>query len=101
MNNRYDCNIILDLLPLSIEHMVSEETQQVIRAHMEECEDCRQIYEEMTKEIDIMAETGKYKRKRTRKHRYKKKNTVRMMIGGYLLLLLLIMAFCLIDICFF
>ena len=99
MNNRYDCNIILDLLPLSIEHMVSEETQQVIRAHMEECEDCRQIYEEMTKEIDIMAETGKYKR--TRKHRYKKKNTVRMMIGGYLLLLLLIMAFCLIDICFF
>ena len=49
MNKQYDCNIILDLLPLSIENMVSEETQQVIQQHLLECESCRQAYEDMAK----------------------------------------------------
>ena len=30
MNRQYHCNIILDLLPLSMEHLVSEETDKVI-----------------------------------------------------------------------
>ena len=99
MNNRYDCTIILDLLPLLVEKMVREETEQVIRQHMEECEECRQIYEEMTREIDIIPESGK--RKKKRKHNYRKKSKVRILISGYLLLLLLIMVFCLVDITFF
>ena len=38
MNKQYDCNIILDLLPLSIENMVTEETQEVIDKHLLTCE---------------------------------------------------------------
>ena len=53
MNKQYDCNIILDLLPLSIENMVTEETQKVIDQHLLTCESCRQIYEDMTRELDI------------------------------------------------
>ncbi len=99
MKKQYDCNIILDLLPLSIENMVSEETQQVIQQHLLECESCRQAYEDMTRELDITA--NKKKKKKNRRHKYRKKNLVRIWILGYLLVLALIMAFCIIDMCLF
>lgn len=101
MNHKYDCNIILDLLPLRAEQMVSKETEGVISCHLEECEACRQAYEEMTKELDITAESSKRKGKRKKKHSYRQRSKAAMFIGGYLLLLLLILAFCLIDLTFF
>ena len=99
MNKQYDCNIILDLLPLSIENMVSEETQQVIQQHLLECESCRQAYENMTKELEVSA--IKKSKKKNRRHKYRKKSLVRMWILGYLLVLALIVAFCIIDMCLF
>ena len=68
MNKQYDCNIILDLLPLSIENMVTEETQEVIDQHLLTCESCRQIYEDMTRELDITS--TKKKRKKKKKHKF-------------------------------
>lgn len=99
MNKQYDCNIILDLFPLSIENMVSEETQQVIQQHLLECESCRRAYEDMTRELDITA--NKKIKKKNMRHKYRKKNLVRIWILGYLLVLALIMAFCVIDMSFF
>ena len=99
MNKQYDCNIILDLLPLSIENIVIEETQQVIQQHLLECESCRQAYEDMAKELDVSA--AKKSKKKNRRHKYRKKSLVRMWILGYLLVLALIMAFCVIDMSFF
>ena len=66
MNKQYDCKIILDLLPLSIENIVTEETQKVIDRHLLNCESCRQIYEDMTRELDITS--TKKKRKKKKKH---------------------------------
>ena len=65
MKKQYDCNIILDLLPLSIENMVSEETKQVIQQHLLECESCRQAYEDMTRELDITANKKRKKKEKT------------------------------------
>lgn len=97
MNKQYDCNIILDLLPLSIENMVTEETQKVIDQHLLTCESCRQIYGDMTRELDITS----VKKKRKKKHKYKRKSLIKKCILGYLLLLVLMVAFCIIDVCFF
>ena len=99
MNKQYDCNIILDLLPLSIENMVTEETQKVIDQHLLTCESCRQIYEDMTRELDITS--TKKKRKKKKRHKYKRKSLIKKCILGYLLLLVLMVAFCIIDVCFF
>ena len=99
MNKQYDCNIILDLLPLSIENMVTEETQEVIDQHLLTCESCRQIFEDMTRELDITS--VKKNRKKKKRHKYKRKSLIKKCILGYLLFLALIMAFCVIDICFF
>ena len=56
MNKKYDCGIILDLLPLFLDGMVSPETEAVIKEHLQECEECQKVYEEMNLEIDIYAE---------------------------------------------
>lgn len=61
MDRQYHCNIILDLLPLSMEHLVSEETDKVIEQHLLTCESCRQIYEDMQRGIDGMS-CGELKR---------------------------------------
>ena len=99
MNKQYDCNIILDLLPLSIENMVTEETQEVIDQHLLTCESCRQIYEDMTRELDITF--VKKNRKKKKRRKYKRKSLIKKCILGYLLFLALIVAFCIIDVCFF
>ena len=99
MNKQYECGIILDLLPLSIEGMVSKETEQVIQQHLSECEGCRKVYEEMSLELDISVESKKNKRKK--RHKYRKKSRVRLLLYAYLLILLSVVAFCLIDMSFF
>ncbi len=44
------CNIIKDLLPLYIEGLTSEDSDEFIREHLQRCENCRQLYEEMKKD---------------------------------------------------
>ena len=98
MNKQYTCDVIFDLLPLYIDGMTSGETAKVVEEHLKECEVCRQMYEEMTGEIDFSPAKQKKKRRR---HRYKKKSTARMVILGYILFLLSILVFCMLDVVLF
>ncbi|MBR5871118.1 MAG: zf-HC2 domain-containing protein [Clostridia bacterium] len=50
-----ECSIVRDLLPLYVENMVSEETANFVKAHLEECKNCREDYETM-KSTDGFAE---------------------------------------------
>jgi len=67
MNQTYDCNIILDLLPSFSDGMTSEETATLIQAHLETCPACRQVYDEMSQALPMAAPAKK--RKRARKNR--------------------------------
>ena len=53
MNNRYSDEIIMDLLPLYIEGMVSEDTAQMIRDYLGQNPECREAYEQMSADIPI------------------------------------------------
>ena len=48
---RNECNIIRDLLSLYAEEMVSEDTVDFMREHLEHCESCRMELENMKLEI--------------------------------------------------
>ena len=98
MNKQFTCDVIFDLLPIYIDGMTSRETAQVVKTHLSECDQCRQIYEEMTGELDFSLSSQK---KKQRKKRYKKKNIGRMLILLYILFLLLIMALCVLDVALF
>ena len=73
MKQTIPCEIIRDLLPLYTDHLLSKESEEHVRAHLETCEECRKIYERMnmpepvapseTASVDYMK---KIKKNRTR-----------------------------------
>ncbi len=98
MNEQHlDCNIILDLLPLSLDHMVSKETDNIIQEHLATCENCRITYEEMRLSLDCFSNEHSSTK---RKHRFKRKSRIRVIILSYVFFLLLILSLCMIDILF-
>lgn len=52
MKNTLDCNIVRDMLPLFIENLTSEDSNNAIHQHLEQCEYCRKYLENIQKPID-------------------------------------------------
>lgn len=46
--NKMSCNVIQDLMPLYIENMCSAESRELVKAHIAECEKCRQLFSDYT-----------------------------------------------------
>ena len=42
-----DCNVIKDLIPLYIDGCCSPESADLVRAHIDGCEECRSLWETM------------------------------------------------------
>lgn len=48
-----NCNIIKDLIPLYIDGCCSSESEEEIKKHLEQCDDCRKVYEEMNTPVEM------------------------------------------------
>ena len=70
--SKIPCEIIQDLLPSYIDELTSDVTNREVEAHMEGCEQCRNVFEQMKapdiemadkeeKEIDFLKKTKKTK----------------------------------------
>lgn len=57
--NEITCSVIKDLLPLYADGVVSEDTRRIVAEHLENCSDCRKIYENMTSQVAIPIESAK------------------------------------------
>lgn len=55
MNN--ECNLIKDILPLYVEDMVSTNTREFVREHLEHCEECHAEFECMRKPAGFIPDT--------------------------------------------
>ena len=53
MENEKICKIVQDLLPNYIENLTSEKTNIFIEEHLKECEECRNILENMKIELKV------------------------------------------------
>ena len=42
-----DCNVIKDLLPLYVDECCSEESVRLVAEHLDVCESCRKMYDQM------------------------------------------------------
>lgn len=51
------CDVIKDILPLYIENMVSEDTRQIVKEHIDNCEDCKMQLEKMSSSINLPIDT--------------------------------------------
>ena len=55
-----ECYIIQDLLPLYIDHACSEQTAEDIKKHLQSCEKCKKLYEEMSSDICVNLHTPEF-----------------------------------------
>ncbi|MCR5848093.1 MAG: zf-HC2 domain-containing protein [Lachnospiraceae bacterium] len=51
MMNNEKCCLIKDLLPSYIDELCSEETNAIVKEHLDGCENCRRIYTAMTSDV--------------------------------------------------
>lgn len=87
MKEKKNCKIVQDLLPNYIEKLTNEETNQFIEEHLNECEECKKIAENMKKEIEL--NTPKRNEKEVK---YIKKYSKKLKILRNILLVILIIA---------
>lgn len=50
MNKKSECKIIQDLLPNYIENLTSDETNEYIQHHLNDCDECNKVYLNMISE---------------------------------------------------
>ena len=53
MKEKRDCKIVQDLLPNYIDKLTNEETNRYIEEHLKECMDCKNVLENMQKDIKV------------------------------------------------
>lgn len=46
-----NCNVIKDILPLYVDHVVSQDTRELVGEHLESCDECRTEAELLQKEV--------------------------------------------------
>lgn len=51
--NKNDCAIVKDLLPNYIDNLTSKETNDYIKNHLENCKNCKEVYENMKKTVKV------------------------------------------------
>ena len=51
--SKLKCSIVEDLMPLYIEDLLNEETKKDIELHLDECEDCKEVYDELKKGVNL------------------------------------------------
>jgi len=51
------CTIIRDVLPLYIDDVVSDDTAQMVKEHLNQCQTCQKEYEQMTQTLYVPIET--------------------------------------------
>ncbi len=49
-----NCNIVKDLIPLYIDGCCSEESEKVVEEHINDCDDCKKLLEDMKSPSDIV-----------------------------------------------
>lgn len=83
-----NCEIIRDLLPLYVDQVCSSETAHEVKKHLRECPSCREIYEDMKK--DVPKQTLPVKKIPAEKQVYLR---IRRQLGNMLLCAILFIAF--------
>lgn len=58
MKNNKECKVIQDLLPNYIENLTTPETNEVIERHLEECKECKIIFEKMKSDTENKVENN-------------------------------------------
>lgn len=59
INKNQECDIISDLLPLYMEHKTGKESNEFIKMHVEQCEECRKNMQFMEASYEELLQEGR------------------------------------------
>lgn len=85
MIKKKNCKIVQDLLPNYIENLTNEETNHFIAEHLEECPECKKIFENMKNELKVNTE-----KRDEREVKYMKKFSSKMKLLKFIILTLIV-----------
>lgn len=51
--DRLNCYIVQDLMPTYIDHLTTEKTSNAMKIHLENCKECREVFETMEQNITV------------------------------------------------
>lgn len=89
MKEKLNCNIVQDLLPNYIEKLTKEETNNFIKEHLKECEECKKILESMSKDIQVDSKkTSNKEIKYIKKYNSKLKILRRILLTIFILIII-------------
>ena len=54
---KINCNVIQDILTLYIDDSVSDDTKALVEEHLQNCEGCRRLYNELQEDIMVPVDT--------------------------------------------
>ncbi|MBO7600694.1 MAG: zf-HC2 domain-containing protein [Lachnospiraceae bacterium] len=92
MNNTYSDAIVIDLLPSYIDGLLSEETGLMVTEHLKNSPKCMEIYNMMIADLDISS------KRPVKRFKYRKKHVGMMILLSYILFLLLVWIYMIIEI---
>ena len=99
ISEKEKCDIATDLLPLYMEQLTQKETNQWLKEHLLECEQCREMYQWM--EQSLIEPSKEDKSKKKGKVKSLKKIKIRLFLWVYVLILIAVWFYCMIDAIFF
>ena len=98
MKNK-SCDVILDLLPLHVDGVCSEESSKFIEEHISECESCKKLLENMKLDFNVSAKTEEFKEDANVIKRVKKRIWIeKIVIALSVLFITAIIMFCIMPV---
>lgn len=88
MNQKQQCKIVQDLLPMYIDELTDEETNKFIEEHIKTCDECREMLEDMQK--DLQLEIKEPKKKTNPLKKLKNRYTITIVISVIAAILIVI-----------
>ncbi len=89
MKKEIECEIVRDLLPNYIENLTSKETSKYLKEHIDHCEKCKKIQEQMQKEVELDTEKSDKKEINFLKKYKTKLNALKIIIFIFIIIFLL------------
>ena len=80
-----ECDLVADLLPIYIDGKASDASKKFLEEHIKTCEECKEIYEAMTADMELP-------KPEKRKRRFKIPTLLKIFLGvlGYLLFAIIV-----------
>lgn len=81
MEKENKCNIVLDMLPLYVDGVCSQESKRYVEEHLKECKDCEKEYEEMKENLVVPVDEDITMIKKIKKQNRMEKGIIAMAVA--------------------